>query len=44
MKTKMTITIDDSVLKKFREMCQKHGYKMSTKIESLVKEFIGRIG
>jgi len=42
MKTKLTITIDKNVLSKFRETCQKYGYKMSTKIESLIKEFVDR--
>mgnify|MGYP001561328479 CR=1 FL=1 len=40
MKTKITITIEKEVLKKFREICDKEGYKISTKIEKLVGEFL----
>lgn len=40
MKTKLTITIDEEILKEFRELCRKEGFKMSTKIERLVEEFI----
>jgi antitoxin component of RelBE/YafQ-DinJ toxin-antitoxin module len=40
MKTKLTITIDEKILEKFREICEREGYKMSTKIERLVEEFI----
>lgn len=40
MKTKVTITIDESILRKFKEICEKYGYKMSTKIETFIKEFI----
>ena len=40
MKTKLTITIDEKILKEFRNTCEKEGFKMSTKIEKLVEEFI----
>ena len=40
MKTKLTITIEEAVLKKFRDICEKEGFKMSTKIERLIDEFI----
>jgi len=40
MKTKLTITINEDTLKKFRKTCQKYGYKMSTKIEILIKDFM----
>lgn len=40
MKTKLTITIDEDLLKKFRKTCQEYGYKMSTKIERLIKDFM----
>lgn len=39
-KAKLTITIDENVLKKFREICEKEGFKMSTKIERLIEEFM----
>lgn len=42
MKTKITITIDKKILHRFREICQDEGFKMSTKIEKLVEEFIKR--
>lgn len=40
MKKKLTITIDESVLKGFRKICDKEGFKMSTKIERLIENFI----
>lgn len=38
-KTLLTITIDDELLEKFRQECKKKGYKISTKIETLVRDF-----
>lgn len=43
-KTKLTITIDENILKEFREICKKEGFKMSTKIERLIKEFMEERG
>lgn len=40
MKRRITITIDKDLLEEFREVCNKHGYKMSTKIEILVRNFL----
>lgn len=44
MKEKLTITIDKRILKEFRYVCEKEGFKMSTKIERLVKKFIEEKG
>jgi len=43
MRTKLTITIDEKILKKFRDMCKKEGFKMSTKIEKLIENFLKQI-
>lgn len=43
MKIRLTITIDEKILKEFRKICEKEGYKMSTKIERLIEEFIKRM-
>jgi len=40
MKRRITITIDKDLLEEFRKVCNKHGYKMSTKIEILIKNFL----
>jgi len=42
MKTKslLTITIDEKLLEKFKKVCRKKGYKVSTKIETFVREFM----
>ncbi|HLD37547.1 MAG TPA: DUF6364 family protein [Candidatus Nanoarchaeia archaeon] len=40
MKTKLTITIEKEVLKKFKEFCELQGYKVSTKIGKLIEEFL----
>ena len=40
MKTKLTITIDTEILADFRGVCRAEGFKMSTKIERLVDEFV----
>lgn len=39
MKVRLTITIDENILKRFKEVCERYGYKVSTKIEKLVEEF-----
>jgi len=40
MKKKITITIDKKILKGFRKVCEEEGFKMSTKIERLIDEFV----
>jgi hypothetical protein len=40
MKSKLTITMDKKVLGDFRRVCEEQGFKMSTKIERLVVEFM----
>jgi len=42
MKTKITITINEKTLKEFREVCEIEGFKMSTKIEKLVQDFVNK--
>ncbi len=42
MKTRLTITIDKNILNRFKEICKKEGYKISTKVERLIEEFIKR--
>ena len=42
MKTRLTITIDKNILNKFKELCRKEGYKISTKVERLIEEFTKR--
>lgn len=44
MKTKLTITISVEVLEEFKKICEKEGYKVSTKIERLVAEFVKKEG
>jgi len=39
-KTLLTITIDKKLLEKFKKECKKKGYKVSTKIEALVRDFL----
>ncbi|AJF62525.1 MAG: hypothetical protein QT11_C0001G0377 [archaeon GW2011_AR20] len=42
MKTRLTITIDEKILNKFKEICKREGYKISTKVERLIEEFTKR--
>lgn len=37
-KERANFTIDSNLLKRFRKYCQKHGMKMSAKIEQYMKE------
>ena len=37
-RTRITITIDKTLLKKFKIRCKKEGFKISNKIEKLVEE------
>lgn len=40
-KVPITITVDAEILNSFREFCENNDIKMSTKINSLIKEWIG---
>lgn len=40
VKVPITVTIDEEILRNFREMCENNDIKMSTKINSLMKEWI----
>ncbi|MEW6063465.1 MAG: hypothetical protein AB1571_03815 [Nanoarchaeota archaeon] len=39
-KKRVNFTLDPMLFKKFREYCEKHGIKMSTRIEQHIKEDI----
>ncbi|MEM7816052.1 MAG: hypothetical protein QXN71_02965 [Candidatus Aenigmatarchaeota archaeon] len=43
-KTVITITIDREVLEKFRSICEKNDIKISTKINTLMKEWVSKNG
>jgi len=38
---KINITIEDILLKNFKEFCKKNGMKVSTRIQFLIKKDIG---
>jgi len=40
MKKRITITVDENLLKIFRKTCNEHGYKISTKIGVLIRDFL----
>jgi antitoxin component of RelBE/YafQ-DinJ toxin-antitoxin module len=40
MKSKITLTIDEDILKKFKKYCNERGMKVSSKIELLIKKVI----
>ena len=42
-KLKINLTIDPAVYEKYREYCYKRGFKVSSRIESLMKEELDRI-
>ena len=42
VKVPITITVDEQILNNFREVCENNDIKMSTKISSLIKEWIER--
>lgn len=42
VKVPITITVDEQILNNFREVCENNDMKMSTKINSLIKEWIER--
>jgi hypothetical protein len=41
-KVAFTITVDEEILNSFREVCEHNDIKMSTKINSLMKEWMER--
>jgi hypothetical protein len=38
MKTKISMTIDSKVFDDFRILCEKNGYKLSTRVEHLIRQ------
>ncbi len=42
MKLKIAMTIDNDVIAKFQEHCRNHGYKVSTRVEILMKNDMGK--
>jgi hypothetical protein len=42
MQKKVTLSLDDRVLKDFREFCEKNDIMLSKRIERLVKEHLSR--
>ena len=43
-KVPLNITVDKEVLDKFKKVCDKSDIKLSTKINTLMKEWIGENG
>mgnify|MGYP001559337573 FL=1 len=43
-KIPFTFTLDKEIVDKFKKMCEDSDIKMSTKINSLIKEWIGKNG
>ncbi|MGF3584330.1 MAG: hypothetical protein ACQXXD_01245 [Thermoplasmatota archaeon] len=41
-KVALTITVDEEVLNNFKEVCENNDIKISTKINTLMKEWIER--
>jgi hypothetical protein len=39
VKVPLTITVDENILNNFREICENNDIKMSTKINSLIKDW-----
>ena len=40
VKVPLNITVDHDILKKFKELCQRNDTKISTKINTLMREWI----
>jgi uncharacterized protein (DUF4415 family) len=40
VKVPITVTIDEEILNNFRRMCENNDIKMSTKINSLIKDWM----
>jgi len=43
-KVPLNITVDKELLDKFREMCKKLDIKISTKVNTMIKEWVERNG
>jgi hypothetical protein len=43
-KVPLTITVDSELLRKFKEVCEENDSKVSTKINSLIKEWLEKNG
>ncbi|MEM0466702.1 MAG: hypothetical protein QXX20_03780 [Candidatus Thermoplasmatota archaeon] len=41
-KVALTITVDEEILQNFKEICENNDIKISTKINTLMKEWIER--
>lgn len=39
-KIPITVTVDEKMFKKFKKLCKKNDIKISTKINSLIKEWV----
>ena len=39
-KVPITVTVDEEILNNFREICENNDIKMSTKINSLIKDWM----
>ncbi len=42
MKTRLTVTVDKDILKRFKKACKSDGAKVSTKVESLLLDYVRR--
>ena len=42
MKTRITISVDKNILKKFKNACKDDGTKVSTKIEKFMADYIDK--
>ena len=42
MKERISITIDERLMKDFRKYCKKHGMKVSSKVELFIKKELGK--
>jgi len=43
-KVPLLITVDKEILEKFKEVCDKNDIKISTKINTLMKDWVGNNG
>ncbi len=43
-KKRVTITLDVNIYKKFKEQCKKEDFKMSTKINTLINNWLNNRG
>jgi len=42
MKARINITVDKTILKRFKKACKSDGAKVSTKVESLMLDYVRR--